>query len=449
MPFEACDIEKNKLPTNQQVMEYFLYIKKNGASNIKKNQTLVNYIHVITNMVCELWKYTNIPIVCKSTIRRHLKNLLMTYKDIVKNPSKYDSNEMYWNKLFEISKCKCGIENNSDCLCSENEKIPPNMVAFFIDQSGPRLLTFDDIQVDNMEIDMIDQGSSIAGVNQSPFTVSYAPGSGEETESDDENNDVSPNEEQLKVSNISLNNYAVALDRTNTSDSTGSLLATTLIKDLKHSIARKASKDYKGISERMLSFLDDLVIDRNKIRREREKFRAEVQAASTSEVVLQCISYDGKKDATLKKEASGSKGRCHKIIEEHITIIKEPESTFVGYTTPTAGTGEEIQKAIVNFLDSKGFSLDYLVANNCDGTAVNTGYKSGVNACMERYLQRPLQWNICLLHFNELPLKGLLTNLLGKQIGPGIWPTELGSELLSCTEEPVSFLSIYNIQICK
>lgn len=57
---------------------------------------------------------------------------------------------------------------------------------------------------------------------------------------------------------------------------------------------------------------------------------------------------------------------------------------------------------------------------------------------MERFLQRPLQWNVCLFHFNELPLKTLVTHMHGKQVGPGIWPGEFGSELLSCEQSHVS-----------
>lgn len=70
----------------------------------------------------------------------------------------------------------------------------------------------------------------------------------------------------------------------------------------------------------------------------------------------------GKKDKTLKECTYMNQIRLSKTTEEHITIVKEPESVFVGYATPINGTGVEIQKAIVNFLNSEGYSLDYLVA---------------------------------------------------------------------------------------
>lgn len=99
---------------------------------------------------------------------------------------------------------------------------------------------------------------------------------------------------------------------------------------------------------------------KNKIRRERAKFRNAAKASSTSDVVLNCISYNGNKDMTLNKQTSEKNAVLYRVTEEHITIVKEPESIFVGYATPAAGTGIEIQKAMVNFLNSEGFSLDYL-----------------------------------------------------------------------------------------
>lgn len=200
----------------------------------------------------------------------------------------------------------------------------------------------------------------------------------------------------------------------------------------------------------MFRYLDDLIIDKNKIHRERVKFRAESREVSTNDTTLKCISFDGKKDKTLKKHVVQNRVRLEEATEEHITIVKEPESKFVGYAIPVNSTGVEIQKAIVNFLHSEGYSLNHLVAINCDGTAVNTGFKGGVNACLERFLQRPLQWNVCLFHFNELPLKTLMTHLYGKQVGPGIWPGEFGCEILTCHQNPVSLAKyIFHIYVPK
>lgn len=49
-----------------------------------------------------------------------------------------------------------------------------------------------------------------------------------------------------------------------------------------------------------------------------------------------------------------------------------------------------------------------------------------------------LQWFVCLFHFNELPLKALISKLIGPTKGPGIWSTAFGKEILECQTYAVS-----------
>lgn len=93
---------------------------------------------------------------------------------------------------------------------------------------------------------------------------------------------------------------------------------------------------------------------------------------------------------------------------------------------------------MLNFLAKENYSLDHLVAVNCDGTNTNTGWRGGAIPLIERHLKRPLQWFVCLFHFNELPLKALITKLVGPTKGPGIWPDEFGQEILKCETYAVS-----------
>lgn len=46
-----------------------------------------------------------------------------------------------------------------------------------------------------------------------------------------------------------------------------------------------------------------------------------------------------------------------------------------------------------------------VVAIGCDGTSVNTGIKGCLIRVLEEHTKRPLQWLICQLHLNELPLR--------------------------------------------
>jgi len=45
----------------------------------------------------------------------------------------------------------------------------------------------------------------------------------------------------------------------------------------------------------------------------------------------------------------------------------------------------------------------------CDGTNVNTGAVGGVIRLLEEHLNRPLQWLVCMMHANELPLLTIFT----------------------------------------
>lgn len=80
----------------------------------------------------------------------------------------------------------------------------------------------------------------------------------------------------------------------------------------------------------------------------------------------------------------------------------------------------------------------------CDGTAVNTGNKNGIIAILEKHLNRPLQWFVCLLHCNELPLRHLFSNLDGGTKGPNTFAGSIGKMLEKCLDykveafEPIS-----------
>ena len=55
-------------------------------------------------------------------------------------------------------------------------------------------------------------------------------------------------------------------------------------------------------------------------------------------------------------------------------------------------------------------SIDTLEAVLMDGTAVNTGAKTGLIAHLERMTRKNLLWLICKLHENELDFRHLFTH---------------------------------------
>lgn len=114
--------------------------------------------------------------------------------------------------------------------------------------------------------------------------------------------------------------------------------------------------------------------------------------------------FDGRKDDTLVIEEIQSKQFRRTVKEDHYSIIKEPGSVYLGHVSPNSGSAKDIVASILLCLREQGVPLDNLDLVGCDGTNTNTGWKNGAIRKLEEHLVRPLQWAVCLLHFNELPL---------------------------------------------
>ena len=116
----------------------------------------------------------------------------------------------------------------------------------------------------------------------------------------------------------------------------------------------------------------------------------------------------------MVKERSGRKWVSKRKIEEHIVIIGEPETTYLNHITPENCCGSGIAKGLFEFMYEASLS-NYILA---DSTNTNTGQKKGAIACLEKSLKRLLVWCICCLHLNELPLRHVCNNLIGRTDGP-------------------------------
>lgn len=130
--------------------------------------------------------------------------------------------------------------------------------------------------------------------------------------------------------------------------------------------------------------------------------------------------------------------------EEHISLVQEPGGKYLGHLTPPRATGSEIANSIFCYLENNNFDYVKLVAIGCDGTATNTGWKNGVIRNLELKLGRPLQWFICLLHFNELPFRHLFESVDGDTTGPTSFSGQIGKKLTDCEKLPVANFETIN-----
>ena len=119
--------------------------------------------------------------------------------------------------------------------------------------------------------------------------------------------------------------WAFACDRTGVSDRTAAHITSAILQDI-------------GIihEENM-----EEVVDRSKIRRERKGIRKKV--VTSTERAREgnspiCIFFDGKRDKTLNNMVKkGNKNVKVEVVEDHITILKKPESIYLGHLTATSG----------------------------------------------------------------------------------------------------------------
>lgn len=174
------------------------------------------------------------------------------------------------------------------------------------------------------------------------------------------------------------------------------------------------------------------VIDKKKVQRSREKLRESLRREPTKEFIG--LFFDGRKDKTLFLE-KGKDKILHKVFrkEEHISVIGEPGGNYLGHAALQNGEANSIVAGLTNVVDEKA---DFC-AIGCDGTVVNTGHKAGVIRLYELKVKHPIQWIICQLHFNELPLRALFLQIDGPTTGPGAFSGDLGKSLNASVALPI------------
>ncbi|GBM62964.1 hypothetical protein AVEN_131140-1 [Araneus ventricosus] len=137
--------------------------------------------------------------------------------------------------------------------------------------------------------------------------------------------------------------------------------------------------------------------------------------------------FDGRKDRTL----SIKDNRRKVIIEENINLAKEPGSEYIGHVSVNFGRAQIIGNNIYGFFLS-------CVDNDIDVTKLvatehlSTWVSKEVLRNMELILNRPLQWFVCQLHANELPLRLLFVHVDRTTTGPRSLTGEIRKSLAGC-----------------
>ena len=164
-----------------------------------------------------------------------------------------------------------------------------------------------------------------------------------------------------------------------------------------------------------------LACDPAKVRRARQKamrLARDMDEEKHHGVKIAGLGYDGRKDPNTRAMVSDSHGKLHlrRIKEEHVTVTEEPGGRYLWHFVPDDPVYPEkpalkVAQALYDLVSYD--SLESLQVLQGDSTAINTGWKAGTHALLEKMLGRKLFWSICMLHTNELPLRHLITTMDG------------------------------------
>jgi DNA-binding protein YbaB len=425
----------NVLPTYRDIARYFLYLKEN--TSLRGNNAI--YMQ-ITIDVQRLWRKASLPIISEKAIQHKVKRFIDKGTKLVRSKTSTNLTNAYKNQMagvFDICACQCKTAEQSsssgyakiECTCRREEKVPQEEIQFLVDQRTYRKMYIAGIDMETTKklkkrekrkSNAKDSGKNIATCS-SNVSVEYMQPTSSVSDSEvscikDSDSDYSDVVE--KQMRISLPNVAMQADRFGVSDRAAAAIATATLIDVKA----------------ITNMNTELVIDKNKLRRERQKMRKTLQNKQMSDI--NAIYFDGKKDQTLVKVKINDRWYTEKVIEEHIVLVSEPDSEYLTHKTVASSKSVDTANAILDYIYEKNLQ-DVIIAVGCDSTNINTGSSAGVITLLEKKLEKPLQRFICMLHTNELPLRHLFQNLDGRTTGATTFSGTIGKALHHCENKPV------------
>ena len=73
----------------------------------------------------------------------------------------------------------------------------------------------------------------------------------------------------------------------------------------------------------------------------RRKVRLQLNSTQVTQS-LYAIFFDGRKDKTIVQEKKGNSYYRTVVVEEHIVLLSEPGSVYIGHVTPDSGSSADI-----------------------------------------------------------------------------------------------------------
>lgn len=415
------DLSTNYLPTHKDVLQYyfFLFNSKLASNRLKQYKSFTSNV---TDKIIEIWSKLPIRIIQRTSILNKLNRFIERYKNRTKHENTPQFTEFVdsLKEIFNVSHCACDLQN-TECSCGN---FPAQFRRFIIDQYNDRMFTINDFiqllpppSVDTQATTLVTAQTEAGGTDRTyeldDNMVVEEEGNGEGRERPSS----SLSRHFAYTPRYNTPNFAMECDRYGISDEAAASLASALLKDM----------DIKDENDKLI------IMDRNKVRRERFKCRENILRKRLDRTCLEAFSFDGRKDDTFTLEKIDEKLHPRMVKQPHLVILREPGSTLLGYANLTEENANAKCNSIIAFFDSLEISLNDLAGVCCDGEPTNTGVENGVIIRLEKHLGRSLHWFICLLHFNELPFIHLY-NKLEKSItkGPSTTTGTLAAQIQDC-----------------
>ena len=418
------ELPKRQLPTCRDVFKAYLWYQFHSSSNFN----IQRCAEMIYSDLKRLYDNASIPTIEPKSIIIKVKRLIEKGQELRKYPSSKRSSTTYQTKvntfdtLFDICSCKCyksGVLEHSQCYCSKENKIPVDEWNFWKDQHNERQMIIGNVDkeatsklqqreerltkrklFEEKQRSKLDCEETADLDHESTLEDSELESVG--SDSIDES-DITPDKAQNRYLYPEL---CKAIDRCKVSNRDACLIVNAALKDLN-----------------LLS--DSTIIDPRKLRRQRDVWRKkEISEHLERTKRIACLGFDGKIDNTLVTSVCSQ--RTQK--EDHYVLVSYPGDNYVDHVAPNSHKAIDICDAIMSVITSTD-SKQSLKAVICDSTNVNTGKVNGVIRRLELSLKRPLQWFICLLHTNELPLRKYFKVLDGETTGPKTSLGDIGKVL--------------------
>ena len=425
------ELKEDKLPITLDVLRYYQHRKETEfgpkISKSEKNSLCTE----VSVAVMNIWKKASIftirkvEDVKKKLIREvdKLQYLLDTSHKHAGDADWIDTKNYVNNfySLFDIALCKCydkivrNIETffyepeevlYKNCTCPVNQKIPENEWAFYVDQKLTRSRKmFIDQSIDiqgsktlNKQLEKAEQlakkSEKLEKQKEREKALFDQPGPSTRTPrrfSKDDAKDSSDSNSEIDSSSEDEDHKGDGSDEDYEEKVEAKYCKWQYPNTV--SFAQRHGLTLFQICGMINMVLRDLVVTDHskfvsikKIRNMKQKQGRELADEHALTNGIRSITYDGKKNSNVQEHSKT-------ILQENITVISEPNGTYLHHFTPKSGSGKDIGVCLYDTV-LEYQSQDTLLSVGADSTAANTSPDKGAIHYLELNMRKCLQWII-------------------------------------------------------